>query len=402
MGHWKGEGLREQLVREVLDDFSFLNQDVEIHFKFAADILPEKNPHAAAQYLTEMIRSGEIRWDVVWMDFSIYNEIASLLDDLLWGQKHLVNFSDIPGFKATHKADVIERQDLFAKTGNVFTGPYIEGFYYAIWYNTRVANKLGLQIREEEMSTEDLLTYAQRVDKYNQTAKTPISLLINHEHSGSFQRLAHNLFLSTPPEEQSGPNPFALRRIMELFEDLGQLTPFQHDDASVTWQETAQLLMNDQALFLVDATWRYNMIQASSPELLNKLRLAQMPGFQKQKFCAGGFLPVWAVMKNSPNRDAAIRLMQFWSRPEIAEKWVRYTKSPTGLTGNLYDPQYGDDLFANYQRKLIANRTLQPDFFTEENSHHPVRTISNFIHPLLHGELTSEEAYIQIEKTCEK
>ncbi|HKL22670.1 MAG TPA: hypothetical protein VJ904_12760, partial [Tichowtungia sp.] len=35
MGHWKNRGLREQLVREVRDEFQFLHQDTDIHLTFA-------------------------------------------------------------------------------------------------------------------------------------------------------------------------------------------------------------------------------------------------------------------------------------------------------------------------------------------------------------------------------
>ena len=108
-------------------------------------------------------------------------------------------------------------------------------------------------------------------------------------------------------------------------------------------------------------------------------------------------MPFWAVMKNSPNREAAIRLMQFWSRPEIAEKWVRYTKNPTGLTGNLYDPEYGQDLFATYQKKLALNRTMQPDVFLLTENSCPVRKTFPYLYPLIKGELSAEEVWHQLE-----
>ena len=111
-------------------------------------------------------------------------------------------------------------------------------------------------------------------------------------------------------------------------------------------------------------------------------------------------MPVWAVMKNSPNRDVAIRLMQFWSRPEIAEKWVRYTKSPTGLAGNLYDPEYGQDIFAEYQRKLSATRTMKPDVFTLDRNE-SAYLLFEHLSALLRGKLTAAEAYRKITSVPE-
>ena len=50
----------------------------------------------------------------------------------------------------------------------------------------------------------------------------------------------------------------------------------------------------------------------------------------------GQYSNVWAVMKKSPNKKAAVELLQLWSEPKIAEKWVDYTKNPTGLKGDLF------------------------------------------------------------------
>jgi ABC-type glycerol-3-phosphate transport system substrate-binding protein len=396
MGHWKNEGLREKLVLDVLNDFSFQNQEIPIQFAFADDVLPKKNHEAEAEFLANMIRSGGITWDVVWLDDLIYKRVADLLNDPDWGRKHLVDFSEVPSFKETQKAFLVEGTNCHQKTGGVFVGPYIEGFFYALWYNTAVAEKLGIKIREEEMTAENLLQYVQRVDEYNQTSAVPISAFADFEYSGSFHRLAYNLYLSAQPDGTER-NDSAIRQVLETFEKLGQLHPvLMTQTNTITWPDAAQMLIEDKALFMVEPTWRYNSIQKNYPQLLSKMRLAQLPGFKKQQYFVGGFMPVWAVMKNSPNRDAAIRLMQFWSRPEIAEKWVRYTKSPTGLAGNLYDPEYGQDIFAEYQRKLSATRTMKPDIFALDRNAFPAYLMFDHLSELLQGKLTAAEAYRKI------
>lgn len=388
MGHWKGEGLREQLVREVLDDFQFQNQDLDITFEFSADILPKKSTRDQADFIANTIRSGEVPWDVIWLDTSIYREVSVQLNDPNWGQKYLVDFSTISGFKETQKPFLVEGPDAFEKTGGIFAGPYIEGFFYALWYNTVVAEKLGLSIHEEEMTATDLLSYAKKVNEYNQTAAVPVSTFVDFEQAGSIARMAYNLYLSAPQTNDTDK----IRQVLGTFESLSHLNPFFDNTETNTWQDAADRLMSDEALFLIEPTWRYNMLQRDNPGLLAKLRLAQLPGYGEQSFFVGGYTPVWAVMKNSPNRDAAVKLMRFWSRPEIAEKWVRYTKNPTGLAGNLYDPEYGNDLFAKYQRKLAAGRTLRPDLFALKQGECPASQIFSNLYPILHGKMTAAEA----------
>lgn len=395
MGHWKNEGLREKLVLDVLNDFSFKNQEIPIQFAFADDTLPEKRQMAEAEFLAAMIRSGKITWDVVWLDDSIYKSVAVLLNDPDWGRKHLVDFAEVPGFEETQKSFLTGNPDCYRKTGGVLVGPYIEGYFYALWYNTAVAEKLGINIREEEMTEENLIQYVQRVDEYNRTAAIPVSAFVDFKFSGSFHRLAYNLYLSVQPDGTE-KNDSAIRQVLETFEKLGQLHPVLTSQTNTCWPDAARLLTEDKALFMIDPTWRYNAIQKNYPKLLSKMRLAQLPGYQKQQYYVGGFMPVWAVMKNSPSRDAAIRLMQFWSRPEIAEKWVRYTKNPTGLAGNLYDPEYGQDIFAEYQRKLSATRTMKPDIFTLDRNESPAYLLFDHLNALLQGKLTAAEAYRKI------
>lgn len=86
MGHWKGRGLREQLVLEVRDEFQFLHQDADIQLTFAADLMKQKSKHGVGLLIAEMIRSGRIDWDVVYMDPTIYHTVAELLDDPDWGK----------------------------------------------------------------------------------------------------------------------------------------------------------------------------------------------------------------------------------------------------------------------------------------------------------------------------
>jgi spermidine/putrescine-binding protein len=55
------------------------------------------------------------------------------------------------------------------------------------------------------------------------------------------------------------------------------------------------------------------------------------------------------VLKNAPHRDAAVDLLLYICGPRTAEKWVRYTKNPTGLRGHLSMPDEPQDIWTQYQ-----------------------------------------------------
>lgn len=359
IGHWKGEGRREQLVKEVLEEFSFLHPELDVQFAFAADILPEKSQKAMAHLIADMIGSGKIVWDVVWLDPLVYRLVAEELDDWSWGKKHLVDFSGVPGFAKTQKPFLVDGPEAHRYTGGVLPGPYIEGFFYAAWYNKAVADRLGIEIREEGMTYADLLGYVQRIHAYNQQAEVPVTAFLDFKGAGAVRRLIYSLFFSqfkTDALEAASPEELhaATDQVASLFEELGRYSPLANDGSTHSWADAAQVLMDDRALFFFDATWRYNAFEQFDPVGINKLRLAQMPGVEAASYMIGGYISTWAVLKDAPGRDAGIALLQYWSQPSVAERWVRYTKCPTGLRGNLYDPQYGRDAFADFQRRMCA------------------------------------------------
>ena len=57
---------------------------------------------------------------------------------------------------------------------------------------------------------------------------------------------------------------------------------------------------------------------------------------------------MWAVPKNAPNRDEAVKFLLAMSKPDVAEKWSRYTKCPTGIKGNITSVSFGKDQFEDF------------------------------------------------------
>lgn len=299
---------------------------------------------------------------------------------------------------------LVEGPDCHKGTGGVFVGPYIEGLYTYLWYNTAVAKKLGLEIKEMDMSADDFLGYLARVEEYNQTAEVPISAFSMFGWLTSCCRLAYNLYLSEHLVHPDIPDEEILAKILRFFEIMQSCSPLLsnvHASNRDAFAHNAQLLWDDKALFMIEPSWNYASLEQKFPALIPKLHPAQLPGFEKQAFYVGGFIPTWAVMKNSPVRDLGIELMRFRCSPEIAQKWIRYTKSPTGLSGNLYDSEYGLDAFARFYKKLISGRTMQSDVAFLKPEENPILPIWNYLLPVLDGKMTADEVLLEIKKTSE-
>jgi len=137
-----------------------------------------------------------------------------------------------------------------------------------------------------------------------------------------------------------------------------------------------------------------------------KMVPAELPVFTPTDFYMGSYTPQFAVLKNAPHRDAAVRLLQFWCKPKVAEKWVRYTKAPTGLRGNLSTSDVANDQFERFQERV--NTTYEGRLYFsddvgfilgEEN-----KLLGHFVNEqvirLLAGETTAQQAYDAVMAEC--
>lgn len=406
IGWWQGVHGREQLVWQVADEFAFENPDVKVNLKFTAEIGLE-NEQETAKLIVDMIRSGEIRWDIVWLNTRTYLLVADELNDPEWGPKHLVNFLEVDGFSETQKDFIIEDLGYRQGTGGILVGPYIEGFHIMAWYNQDLAAMMGLDIRQHGMTFHDFLGYVKRISEYNTQHNPDIAAICDSNLDWVMtEYLFRSLFKSefidlTKAEEEvfTEQKREALQKTLQAFEQLGQYRPLIKGHNEYAWFETRHFPLEDKCVFYFNGSWMYSHWMSIDETKTSKMIPAELPVFQEAEHYIGGFIPTFAVMKNSPHREDAIKLLMYWSQPKIAEKWVEYTKTPTGLKGNLSTADLADDRVEQFQaeigKKYGGNIHLWSDSMGYVfGPHVALRTF--ILNPLIHlldGEMTAQEAY---------
>jgi hypothetical protein len=124
----------------------------------------------------------------------------------------------------------------------------------------------------------------------------------------------------------------------------------------------------------------------------------ELPVFKPVNYGLGGVITTWAVMKDSPHRDESIRLVMSMSTPRVAEKWVQYTKTPTGVAGDFSKATMGGDVYEVYQRTLSEKyaRRMQYSFnaaylLGKDNSLLQ-KDIVDVLWKLLEGKMTADQA----------
>ena len=357
--HWKGEEGREKLVTEVTREFRFLYPDIQLNIKFA-NLLPNAGKNwkwKSAFQIVEMINSGNITTDVIYLDAIVYAHVAELLNDPDWGDKHLLDVSEQPWFQKSQKDFILSSPYYREQTGGLLVGPYIEGFYTFLWQNQQTASKVGIEIKDRHMTLDDFLSYAEQLAEYNQTHNTSIPFI----KLCSWNRLDilfEYLFKSLCDDPQFAIeltyHPKKERMFLETllaFEKLSAYRPMINSDYNdLTWDTWVHEFLDGDGLFIIAGSYMYSHFLGIYPEKYENAIPVEPPVIKYSNGIVGDFIPTFAIMKNSPNRDAALNLLKLWSEPKIADRWVAYTKNPTGLKGHLQTPasDIGDDVYNSY------------------------------------------------------
>lgn len=405
MGHWYKADKRYDLVLEIKRVFSFRNQDTRVNLQFPEQIVGTNDKVVVARLIVEMIKQKRFDWDIVWMDNHIYQFVAEELNDPYWGRQHLVNFEEIPGFVQSQKPFIIEDPAYRNQTGGILVGPYIEGYYYALYYNRDLAAKIGIQPKPFGMTFEDLLDYVKTAAHYNQNAEDKIPVFFDAYDLPSMEALFQNLvkswiddYTATTTDKSSQKKLEAMVKGLQAFEELGKYRPLIPSYASNAWFLTRDVPLNDKVLFYISGTWMYSRWRDIDVVKSAKMVPTELPVFRPVNYCLGGVIPTWAVMKDSPRREAAVRLVMSMSTPRVAERWVQYTKTPTGVAGDFSKATMGSDVYEVYQRTMSEKygRRVQYSFnaayLLGENNSLLQREIVDALWKLLEGQMTADQA----------
>ncbi len=360
IGHWLGEDRREDLVREVKREYEFLHPALKINLVFNKE-LPGPDPdhkRRSAAAIVEMIRSGRVDWDIVFLDVAVYEFVTEALHDPAWTAKHLVDFSGVPGFLESQERFVAAEPRYKALMGGVFTGPFIENYLLNLWYNTEVARRAGIAVKERGMTFEDFLGYAEQLQRHNRQTGSRIAFL-KLSSWNRIEALYKSLFDDFPSAVEpvhSERKGRAFRETLEAFERLARFQPLVNEG----WAQlpsndfVSQFLLDDDALFIVGGSFMYSQFRGLSPERCEKVRPVENPYLRRPNGLVGDYTPVFAVMKSSRNRDAAVDFLMSWTKPKNANKWVRYTKNLTGNRSFLSDAEAVDaGAFADVYERFI-------------------------------------------------
>ncbi|MDN4525180.1 ABC transporter substrate-binding protein [Fictibacillus fluitans] len=120
--------------------------------------------------------------------------------------------------------------------------------------------------------------------------------------------------------------------MLSRLKELGSL--FQQNSAGLAYGQAPGIFAQGKAAFMVDGSWSASQITAANPKL--DYGVMNLPGSNNADdnknlgVKSGGG---WMVTKDSPNKDAAMKYLDFISEKENYEKYINFTKSIPVMDG---------------------------------------------------------------------
>jgi len=357
LGQWKGEGLKEKLVRDIARQFEFENPDIKINLKFHQDVLNKKAPVA---FNTEILIAEKSDWDLLWInDYSGDIESPSIGNTNI--TNYLVDLSTYSEIVNNHKPGIFDKAEFKTKWNNIIPGVAIDGADAVLWCNTELAEKLGLNIKQFDMTLDDFLSYLKAVQDYNTSNNTNIYGIFDTDGWNLLSSIPQQLFYSEigsyeyiMQDNLDETKWAAFEKTIYALEKIAQYKPLPLDK-KYTWDNNQSYPLKGNCLFYPQASYMYNIWLQADSAATKKMIPVQLPGFKPAQAYPGVYAIQWAIPKNSPHIEQAIRLMKYLATPQIADLWIRYTKSPTAIKNSIVSTSMGMDPYENFDYTINKN-----------------------------------------------
>jgi len=349
VGQWKGEGLKEKLVRDIARQFEFENPDIKVNLKFHQDIFAGESP---AKFNTDRLMAEKSDWDLLWInDVDIF---ASSLNEGGNIPDYFVDLSVYSEIVNNHRPGIFDKAEFKSRWSNTIPGVALDGADAVLWCNIELAEKIGIKVKQFDMSLDDFLEYLKAVKDYNSANNTNIY--------GIFDTDGWNLLLAIPQQlycSEIGSFDYimqdnlddtkwaAFEKTVNALEKIAQYKPLP-SDTKYNWDNDKSYPLKGNCLFYPQASYMYNIWLEVDSIATKKMIPVQLPELKPAQVYPGIYAIPWAIPKSSPHIAEAVRLMKYLASAQIADQWIRYTKSPTGIKNSIVSTSMGMDPYENF------------------------------------------------------
>jgi hypothetical protein len=381
-----------------------------VNLKFPEEIYFDVvNRGSNEAFNTKILLEQNPKWDIIRLNGE-YELIKRALNDPDWAKKYLVDFSEIEKFRENTRPELLT-DEAKRKWNGIIPGPYVEGVFWSLWCNKKVCEKIGINVKQFGMTADDFIGYIKAVHEFN--LKNPNNQIVALYESGGWRTtyvIAFQLFSSLMADysefndkQFSDTRLNAWAKTLDVLEKLSLYKPLDPKWRNVDWNSTKGALLNGECLFYVNGSWMYNIWQTIDEQKIHDCMPTEFPVFGNKTAYPASYNIIWAVLKNAPHRDEAVKFLLSMNEPDFADSWMRDTKCPTGIEGSLADDNFGSDQFeqfANYIQKTYKNKyyqVMESGHYILDNRFNDLTSL--YLMDVFEGKMTSKEAMSKIKQS---
>ena len=256
IGQWLNEGMREDLVRNVARSYEFEHQNVRVNLKFPEEVYYKREDMFSNQrFVAEEVKKEVGYWDILRINGEM-EVIAEFAKDPEWAAKYLVDFSQMEEYKK-YTLPALLSDSVKARWNGILPGPFVEGSYWAFWCNQKVAQKVGIEVKQYGMTFNDFEKYIAAVYEYNQ--KNPNDKVGAIFESGEWKTVhafATQLFSTVLNDESeffstqtTEKKLKAWHETLRLLERIAKYKPIAANWKDISWSKTLEDMLEEKYLF---------------------------------------------------------------------------------------------------------------------------------------------------------
>src|ERR1035437_2971200 len=294
LGHWLDEGKKEQLFHETINEFEFTHQDIKITLDYLEKMSQQKLiSDNYSSFNAQQIISENPDFDILKVN-NDFSSISKFLPERDYIRKYLVDFSEIEEFRNNTRPELLTDK-VKAQYGGIIPGPFIDGYNWPLWCNNDLAAKIGVKVKQFDMSFEDFLTYIAAVNDYNKQHNDSIVPLFEASTFPTAHTIAEMLFFSEVANydeimdvNYSTKKINAWSKVAKDLERLGKYKPLPNNWRKLVWADHLNSPIEDKCLFYINGSWMYNIWLKKDSSQIKKMMPCELPVYKTAPLCFGG------------------------------------------------------------------------------------------------------------------
>ncbi|MFD2673621.1 ABC transporter substrate-binding protein [Marinicrinis sediminis] len=243
---------------------------------------------------------------------------------------------------------------------------------FPTFYNTQIFEELGLDVPttwDEFLSVSDQIQAA-GIDPivFGGKDQWPVNMIIIQLEQSLVRGPKPNFYENMRSEETKFSDP----EWVSVYDHLQQLSAyFQKNAAGMAYSQAPGLFAQGKAAMMIDGSWAASSIQDANPEF--EVGVFNFPGSDNKEWNQNISVKIndgWLINKNTENKEAALAYLEFFSRKDIYQKFIDFTKAfpvqadvtmDDPLATKILDLMNSHNQITNWEELNVPGATISPD-----------------------------------------